>query len=58
MRVTEKQARNYFETLVENQQKDVVNMLMELFSREVKVEDFITGVCEDIIDIENEEEED
>ena len=52
MRVTEKQARNYFETLVENQPNDVVNMLMELFSRDVKVEDFIGGVCEDILDIE------
>jgi hypothetical protein len=53
MRVTEKQARDYFETLVENQPNDVVNMLMELFSRDVKVEDFIGGVVEDILDIED-----
>jgi hypothetical protein len=53
MRVTEKQARNYFETLVENQPDDVVNMLMELFLRDVKVEYFIDGVCEDILDIED-----
>lgn len=53
MRVTEEQARNYFETLVEYQQKDVVNMLMELFSRDVKVEDFIDGVCEDIFEVES-----
>jgi hypothetical protein len=52
MRVTEQQAKHYFETLVKFQSDDAVNMLLELFSRQVAVEDFINSVCEDIIDIE------
>ena len=53
MRVTEKQAREYFRALVEGQPETAVEMLMELFSRDVKVEDFIGGVVEDILDIED-----
>jgi hypothetical protein len=52
MRVTEQQAVNYFKTLVEHQPETVVEMLMELFSRNVNVEDFINSTVEDIIDSE------
>ena len=41
MRVTEQQAKNYFETLVELQPETVVTILMELFSRNVTLDTFI-----------------
>lgn len=53
MRVTEQQAKNYFETLVELQPETVVTILMELFSRNVTLDTFINTTAEDIIDSEN-----
>ena len=50
MRVTEQQAKDYFRALVEGQPETAVEMLMELFSRDVDVEDFIDSTVEDIID--------
>ena len=50
MRFTEQQAKDYFRTLVEGQPETAVEMLMELFSRDVDVEDFIDSTVEDIID--------
>ena len=53
MRTTKEQAQNYFEFLIENQPETAVEILMNLYSREVNVEDWITGTAEDIIDSEN-----
>jgi hypothetical protein len=52
MKTTKKQTQNYFELLVQHQPETVVEILMNLYSREVNVEDWITGTAEDIIDSE------
>ena len=53
MRTTKEQTQSYFEILVEHQPETVVEILMNLYSREVNVEDWITNTAEDIIDSEN-----
>ena len=52
MKTTKEQAQNYFELLVQYQPETVVEILMNLYSREMNVEDWITGTAEDIIDSE------
>ena len=52
MRTTKEQSQNYFELLVQYQSETVVEILMNLYSREVNVEDWITVTAEDIIDSE------
>ena len=51
MRVSKELAQEYFETFVTHQPEDAVKLLMDLFSREVKQEDFITNAANDIADI-------
>ena len=51
MRVSKELAQEYFETFVAHQPEDAVKLLMDLFSREVKQEDFITNAANDIADI-------
>ena len=53
MRIIEEQARNYFELLIQYQPGTVVEILMNLYSREVNVDAWITSTAEDIIDSEN-----
>ena len=53
MRVTKEQAQNYFELLVEHQPETAIEILMELFSRNVNIEDWIKNTAHDIIDSEN-----
>ena len=53
MRPTKEQAQNYFELLIQLQPEKVSEILMNLFSREVNVEDWITDTAEDIIDSMN-----
>ena len=53
IRTTKEQTQSYFETLVKHQPNTVVEILMELYSREVNVDDWITNTAEDIIDSEN-----
>ena len=52
MRTTKKQTQDYFETLVNLQPETVVEILMNLYSREVTIEHWITATSEDIIDSE------
>ena len=53
MRTTKEQAQNYFEILIQHQPESVLEILMELYSRKVNVEDWITSTAEDIIDSES-----
>ena len=53
MRTTKEQTQNYFEILIHHQPESVLEILMNLYSREVNVEDWITGTAEDIIDSDN-----
>jgi hypothetical protein len=53
MRITKEQAQNYFELLVQLQPETAAEILMNLFSREVNVENWITDTTEDIIDSMN-----
>jgi|688.fasta_scaffold2067334_2 hypothetical protein len=50
MAVTKKQAKEYFEIMVENQSETVVEILMQLLTREVKVDDWIKDTIYDISD--------
>jgi hypothetical protein len=52
-KVTQKQALEYFQTLVQLQPETAVDMLFVLFSREVDVEEWIGTTADDIIDSEN-----
>ena len=53
MKTTKEQTQNYFEILIQHQPESVLEILMELYSRKVNVEDWITSTAEDIIDSEN-----
>ena len=53
MRTTKEQAQAYFEIMVEAQPETVVEILMELYSRKVNIEDWIANTAYDIIDSEN-----
>jgi hypothetical protein len=53
MRTTKEQAQNYFEILIQHQPESVLEILMDLYSREVNVEYWITSTAEDIIDSES-----
>jgi hypothetical protein len=53
MKTTKEQTQNYFELLVQYQPETAVEILMNLYSREVNIEDWITGTAEDIIDSED-----
>jgi hypothetical protein len=52
-RVTQKQAYQYFQTLVELQPETAVDILFVLFSREIDIEEWIETTADDIIDSEN-----
>ena len=52
-RVTQKQAFEYFQTLVQLQPETAVDVLFALFSREVNIEEWIRTTADDIIDSEN-----
>lgn len=54
-RVTQKQAHQYFQTLVELQPETAVDILFVLFSREIDVEEWIETTADDIIDSENQD---
>jgi hypothetical protein len=49
-RVTQKQAHQYFQTLVELQPETAVDILFVLFSREIDIEEWIKTTADDIID--------
>ena len=53
MRTTKEQTQQYFEILIQHQPETVLEILMNLYSREVNIEDWITGTAEDIIDSDN-----
>jgi hypothetical protein len=52
-KVTQKQAHQYFQTLVELQPETAVDILFALFSRELATEEWIKMTADDIIDSEN-----
>ena len=52
MRVTEKQAREYFENMIQYQPETVAELLMNLFSRKENVDVWIGNIANDIIDSE------
>lgn len=54
-RVTQKQAHQYFQTLVELQPETAVDILFVLFSREIDIEEWIKTTADDIIDSENQD---
>ena len=54
-RVTQKQAHQYFQTLVELQPETAVDILFVLFSREIDIEEWIETTADDIIDSENQD---
>lgn len=53
MRTSKEQAQNYFELLIQHQPETAVEILMNLYSRKVDVETWITNTAEDIIDSES-----
>jgi hypothetical protein len=53
MTTTKQQTQNYFETLIQLQPETVVEILMNLYSREINVEEWIDNTSNDIIDTEN-----
>ena len=54
-KVTQKQAHQYFQTLVELQPETAVDILFALFSRELATEEWIKMTADDIIDSENQD---
>lgn len=50
MKITKEQVQDYFEIMVENQPETVVEILMQLISREVSIDDWITNTIDDVID--------
>jgi hypothetical protein len=52
-RVTQKQAHQYFQTLVKLQPETAVDMLFVLFSRELDTEEWIEMTADNIIDSES-----
>jgi TusA-related sulfurtransferase len=53
MRTTKEQTQNYFETLTQLQPETVVEILMNLYSRKITIEEWIEDTSNDIIDSEN-----
>jgi hypothetical protein len=53
MQTTKKQTQDYFETLTHLQPETVVEILMNLYSRKITLEDWIEDTANDIIDSEN-----
>lgn len=53
MTTTKQQTQNYFETLIQLQPETAVKILMNLYSREINVEEWINITANDIIDTEN-----
>ena len=53
MTTTKQQTQNYFELLIQLQPETVVEILMNLYSREINVEEWINNTANDIIDTEN-----
>lgn len=53
MTTTKQQTQNYFETLIQLQPETVVEILMNLYSRETNIEEWINDTANDIIDTES-----
>lgn len=50
MKITKEQVQDYFEIMVENQPETVVEILMQLISREVSIDDWTKNTIDDVID--------
>lgn len=50
MKITREQVQDYFEIMVENQPETVVEILMQLISREVSIDDWTKNTIDDVID--------
>ena len=51
MTTTKQQTQNYFELLIQLQPETAVEILMNLYSREINVEEWINNTANDITDI-------
>ena len=51
MTTTKQQTQNYFELLIQLQPETAVEILMNLYSREINVEEWIDNTTNDITDI-------
>jgi hypothetical protein len=51
MTTTKQQTQNYFELLIQLQPETAVEILMNLYSREINVEEWINNTSNDITDI-------
>jgi hypothetical protein len=51
MTTTKQQTQNYFELLIQLQPETAVEILMNLYSREINVEEWIDNTANDITDI-------
>jgi hypothetical protein len=50
MNMSELLVKEYFETLIKYQSKDVVNLLTKLFDKQINYEEWIKDTYNDIID--------